>query len=256
MRNPLTVQEIKDYLSHYDQEDDFITSLSSDPRKTVQKLLNQWHLRQEKQRQLCSDYQKKSVYEQFHQDQGASVIVGVDEVGRGPLAGPVVAAAVCLDQNHPILGLDDSKKISAKKREALFLKICKWSKGIGIGIIDAYQIDRLNIYKATQEAMLVAVDNLSFDMNIDVLLVDAMTLPTDIDQQSIIKGDQKSVSIAAASIVAKVVRDNLMKQYHECYPVYGFDRHMGYGTKEHLAQLYRYGICPIHRTSFAPIKNM
>jgi ribonuclease HII len=180
-------------------------------------------------------------------------VAGLDEVGRGPLAGPVVAAAVVLPKNCGIIGLNDSKQLSAKKREELFIEIQNKAVAIGIGIADHEEIDRVNIYQASKNAMKRALADLAITP--EHLLVDAMTLDTDIPQTSLIKGDARSISIAAASIMAKVFRDNLMKDYHDIFPHYGFDQNAGYGTKQHLAGLATHGICPIHRKTFAPVKQ-
>ena len=176
-------------------------------------------------------------------------IAGVDEVGRGPLAGPVVAACVILDKNKQILYLNDSKKLSEKKREGLYTEICDSAVAYGIGIVSPARIDEINILNATYEAMRAAISNLK--LKPDILLNDAVHIPeVDIKQVSIIKGDAKSVSIAAASIVAKVSRDRLMVDYDSLYPEYKFAKNKGYGTKEHISAIKEHGLCPIHRRSF------
>lgn len=206
----------------------------------------------------------KSLYnfEKLAYRKGYKIIAGIDEAGRGPLAGPVAAAAVIL----PVLstdsefyfweGLNDSKKLSPQKRENLYSRIleCPGTQ-VGIGIISERFIDRINILKATQLAMRKAVKNL--DLAANILLVDGMTIPgIKVDQQKIINGDSKSLSIAAASVVAKVARDRIMCEYHEKYPAYGFSKHKGYGTKEHMISLKTHGPCKIHRRSFQPIALM
>ncbi len=189
--------------------------------------------------------------------QGFRLIAGIDEVGRGPLAGPVVAAAVILPPycNMPWVDqLRDSKTLSAPKREYLASCIREQAICFGIGMASHDRIDSINILQATKLAMRQAVNALTTSP--DALLVDALEIPgIAIHQRSIIKGDGISRSIAAASIVAKVYRDNLMKEYAEKFPGYGFERNMGYGTKEHMMQLARIGCCPIHRTSFAPVRR-
>ncbi|MFH1825834.1 MAG: ribonuclease HII [bacterium] len=182
---------------------------------------------------------------------GYKLIAGVDEAGRGPLAGPVVAAVVVLPPGLKISGLDDSKKLSALKRELLFKIIKTKACAIGVGKVGHKQIDKLNIYQATRLAMKKAVENLS--PRPDYLLVDGkrMIIDLDISQQSIIGGDGKSCSIAAASIIAKVTRDRLMERYHTKYSQYGFAAHKGYGTRQHRLNLKRHGPCAIHRRSFA-----
>lgn len=184
--------------------------------------------------------------------QGYQIIAGIDEAGRGPLAGPVVAAAVVLPVGGKIKGLNDSKKLSPGQREKFFHLLFEHAPGIGVGIVEAPEIDRSNIWRATQKAMEEAIKNLPFYP--DFLLIDGrFPLGVSIAQKVIIKGDQRCQSIAAASIIAKVTRDRIMLDYHETYPQYNFARHKGYATKEHLAAIRRYGCCPIHRHSFKPI---
>lgn len=179
-------------------------------------------------------------------------ICGIDEVGRGPLAGPVVAGAVILPKDDPILYLNDSKKLSEKKREELYDVIMEKAVAAGIGIVGPQRIDEINILQATYEAMRMAIANLS--VRPDILLNDAVTIPeVDIPQVPIIKGDAKSVSIAAASIIAKVTRDRLMVEYDSVLPGYGFASNKGYGTKAHIEGLKELGPSPIHRATF--IKN-
>ena len=191
------------------------------------------------------------IYEEKYADY--ELICGVDEVGRGPLAGPVFTAAVILPKDCEILYLNDSKKLSEKKREELFLEISEKALAIGIGSCTPEEIDTLNIKQATRKAMLQAVQNL--ELQPDLVLVDAETITgLDIRQVPIIKGDAKSVSIAAASIVAKVIRDHLMMEYDKLYPQYGFASNKGYGSAAHMQALKEYGPCPIHRRSF--IKNI
>lgn len=180
-------------------------------------------------------------------------ICGIDEVGRGPLAGPVVAGAVILPKDCSLLYLNDSKKLSEKKREELYEKIMETAVAVGIGYNTPARIDEINILQATYEAMREALANLS--VKPDLLLNDAVTIPkVDIKQVPIVKGDAKSISIAAASIVAKVTRDRLMVKYDEVYPGYGFASHKGYGTAMHMEAIRKYGPTPIHRKSF--IKNL
>ncbi len=183
---------------------------------------------------------------------GALFIAGVDEVGRGPLAGPVVAGAVILPADHEILRLNDSKKLSEKRREEMNRVIRDEAVSVGIGIVGQERIDEINILQATYEAMRQALAQL--DPSADFVLADAVTIPDiTVKQQAIIKGDTKSASIAAASIVAKVYRDHLMQEWDEQYPMYGFASHKGYGTRAHIDAIRQYGPCPLHRRSF--IKN-
>ncbi|OJG28286.1 ribonuclease HII [Enterococcus caccae] len=199
-------------------------------------------------------FEEMQQFENSARAQGHRLIVGIDEVGRGPLAGPVVAAAVILPENFQLLGVNDSKKLSAKKRDELYDEIQNQAISIGIGMVDHNKIDEINIYQASKLAMGIALEDLCFIP--DYLLIDAMKLDVKIPQESIIKGDARSVSIAAASIVAKVIRDRLMEDYGKMYPGYGFEKNAGYGTKEHLLGLQKQGICTIHRKTFAPIKDM
>ena len=179
-------------------------------------------------------------------------ICGIDEAGRGPLAGPVVAAAAVLPKDCQILYLNDSKKLSEKKRDLLFDEIKEKAVTYGVGIVSPQVIDEINILQATYEAMHQAISQLK--VTPEILLNDAVTIPgVDIMQVPIIKGDAKSVSIAAASILAKVTRDRMMAEYDQIYPEYGFAKHKGYGTAAHIATLKEYGPCPIHRRTF--IKN-
>lgn len=195
-------------------------------------------------------------YENAHAD--VRFIAGIDEAGRGPLAGPVVAACCILPKDAVILYLNDSKKVTALRREALLPEIKEKAIAYGIGIVDEKRIDEINILQADYEAMRIAVQKTSAMLQAKgfadapgLLLNDAVTIPgVEIPQESIIKGDAKSVSIAAASILAKVTRDQLMEAYDAQYPEYGFARNKGYGTKEHIEALKRLGPCPIHRCSF------
>ncbi|MCM1309117.1 MAG: ribonuclease HII [Butyrivibrio sp.] len=180
---------------------------------------------------------------------GYTRICGVDEAGRGPLCGPVVAGAVILPKNCDILYINDSKKLSEKMRDVLYDEIAKGAVAWGVGIVPPERIDEINILQATYEAMRIAVENLK--VSPDILLNDAVTIPgVEIPQIPIVKGDAKSQSIAAASIMAKVTRDRIMAKYDEMYPEYGFARHKGYGTKAHIEALREYGPCPIHRRTF------
>ncbi len=178
-----------------------------------------------------------------------TAICGVDEAGRGPLAGPVAAGAVILPKECEILYLNDSKKLSEKRREELSVEIKEKATAWSVGIVGPEEIDRINILQATYMAMRKAVDGLP--VRPDLLLNDAVIIPmVDIRQVKIIKGDAKSVSIAAASILAKVTRDHMMREYDKLYPEYGFAKHKGYGTAAHIAAIEKYGPCPIHRTTF------
>lgn len=198
---------------------------------------------------MSLDYQN-----QFYNDK-IEYIVGVDEAGRGPLAGPVVAAAVIFSRAYINNEINDSKQLSEKKREKLFNVIKENALAIGVGIVDADEIDKINIYEATKKAMKMAISNLNH--NFDLILTDAMKLSGyDVDVIDIIKGDAKALPIAAASIIAKVTRDHMMDDLDKQYPLYGFAKHKGYGTKMHLDTLKKYGpIKHIHRFSYKPVEN-
>ena len=196
--------------------------------------------------------------------QGVTSIAGIDEAGRGPLAGPVVVACVIMPRDSMIEGVNDSKKVSEKKREKLYDQIIEESIAYGVGIISQTEIDRINILNATKEGLTTAIKEMeknlqerkrAFDKP-EIILVDALTkIDTDhIPYRSIIKGDAKSYSIAAASIIAKVTRDRIMRQWDEVYPMYGFAQHKVYGTAVHIAAIKEYGLCPLHRRSF--VKNI
>ncbi len=188
-------------------------------------------------------------YEAEAEALGAARIAGIDEAGRGPLAGPVVAAAVILFRDDQIHGLNDSKLLTEFSRDKLFAAIQARAAAVAVGMVSPQLIDRINILEATKLAMAQAVRHL--DPPADYLLIDGpMSLDLEIPQNGVIKGDRKSLSIAAASIVAKVTRDRIMKELHERYPVYGFDRHKGYGTEAHRRALLEYGPCPAHRLCF------
>ena len=193
-------------------------------------------------------------FESMVRNQGFRIIAGIDEAGRGPLAGPVVAAAVILPEDAEIHGLDDSKKLTATKRDALFDQITRSAAVVGVGIVDHEAIDRINILQATLSAMSQAVQSLS--PLPDYLLIDGIsTIPVNIPQKTIKKGDSLSASIAAASIIAKVTRDRLMEGYDILYPGYGFAGHKGYGSVAHYAAIEKLGPCEIHRKSFRGVKE-
>ena len=193
-------------------------------------------------------------YEKELYKKGLNFIAGIDDVGRGPLCGPVVACACILPINYQLDGLNDSKKISEKKREELYEILIKDALSYGIGIISPKRIDEINILEATKEAMKEAVNNL--DIKPEHLLIDAVKLDIDINSTSIIKGDAKSASIAAASIIAKVTRDRMMIELSEMYPEYGFEKHKGYGTKAHIEAVKKFGVKDFYRFTFAPISDL
>lgn len=198
----------------------------------------------------------QTFFEESAYREGRRLIAGVDEAGRGPLAGPVVAAACILPRGLQIEGIDDSKKLTPEKRAELYELLTNHPDVIfGIGIIESLQIDEMNILRASLHAMALAVQDLSQEP--DYLLVDGNHLPpTHIVSKAVIKGDSRSISIGAASIIAKHKRDLLMIEYHKEFPQYGFQKHKGYGTKMHLEALKIHGPCPIHRVSFEPVKSL
>lgn len=225
----------------------FITEYQKDERAGVQKLVQQAQKRLDNLAKERARIETLKKYEREYEACG--YICGIDEVGRGPLAGPVVAGAVILPKDCNILYINDSKKLSEKKREELYDIIMEQAVATGIGMVGPGRIDEINILQATYEAMREAIHNLS--VTPDILLNDAVTIPeVQIRQIPIIKGDAKSISIGAASIIAKVTRDRLMVEYDKVMPEYGFASNKGYGSKEHIEALKKYGPSPIHRRSF------
>ena len=250
-----TIKEIQQRLELVtDLTDPFLAEAANDPRSGVQKAIEK--RKRAIQAELDEDLRLEQMlrYEKKIYQAGYQAIAGIDEVGRGPLAGPVVAAAVILPPGCKIKGLNDSKKIPKKKHQEIYQAVLDKALAVGIGLIDNEVIDQVNIYEATKLAMKEALSKLS--LKPDYLLIDAMKLDIDIPQESIIKGDANSLSIAAASIVAKVTRDKLMADYDKEYPGYDFAQNAGYGTKSHLQGLERKGVTPIHRKTFEPVKSM
>jgi len=252
-----TAKSIKDIATRLNEITEpnhpFFRDCADDTRKGVADLVKRWTTNYQKQIRIRERFEEMSMYEQQLQKEGFMEISGIDEVGRGPLAGPVVAAAVILPQNFYLPGLDDSKKVSEAKREAFYSIIVEQAVAVGTGLIHSEEIDQINIYQASKKAMLAAITDLN--QAPDYLLIDAMELPVPLPQMSLIKGDSRSISIAAASIVAKVTRDRMMKEYAAVYPNYGFEKNMGYGTAIHLSGLNQHGLTPWHRRSFAPVKE-
>lgn len=251
----LSITEIRKLVEKMDEvSKDFLQLLIEDKRKGVNELARQLKAKEEQHSRLAAQWEEMSQFERKLRDQGKQVIAGIDEVGRGPLAGPVVACAVALPTDFYLPGLNDSKKVPVAMREAFYEVIKRDALAIGIGIVSSARIDEINILEATREAMRLAIAELGPQP--DACLIDAVHL-TDLPfmQIPIIGGDGKSVSIAAASIVAKVTRDRLMAEYAKEYPAYGFEKNAGYGTAEHLQAIQRYGPCPIHRASFAGVKE-
>lgn len=225
----------------------FILEYERDERAGVMKLVDQAKRRLQALEDEKARTQRLKIYERQYADRG--YVCGIDEVGRGPLAGPVVAGAVILPEDCDILYINDSKKLSEKKREELYDVIMERAVATGIGMVSPARIDEINILQATYEAMRMAIQNLS--VTPDILLNDAVTIPqVAIPQVPIIKGDAKSISIGAASIIAKVTRDRLMKEYDKEMPEYGFARNKGYGSAEHIEAIRVHGASPIHRRTF------
>ena len=250
-----TIKEIKEQLANIQRLDDpLLAELEQDSRSGVIQAIAK--RKRELQKQVDEDLrlEKMLAYEKELYTQGIQLIAGVDEVGRGPLAGPVVAAAVILPEDCKISGLNDSKKIPKSKHKEIYEAVLQNAVAIGIGIKDNQVIDQVNIYEATKLAMMEAIGQL--EPQPQHLLIDAMKLDLPIPQTSIIKGDANSLSIAAASIVAKVTRDQMMEEFDREYPGYDFAQNAGYGTAKHLAGLDKLGVTPIHRRSFEPVKSI
>ena len=243
------IAQIKEEFGQADerQRKDLYERYAQDTRAGVQALIQKYRRQEEALKKERERLALMRTYEEQHRD--CRYICGIDEAGRGPLAGPVVAGAVILPADCEILWLNDSKKLSAAKRELLYDEIMEKAEAVGVGMASPARIDEINILQATYEAMRQAVEKLG--VTHDLLLNDAVTIPgLDIPQVPIIKGDAKSVSIAAASIIAKVTRDRLMVQYEEVLPGYGFAQHKGYGSREHIEALKKLGATPIHRKTF------
>lgn len=200
-----------------------------------------------------SNMEDNRKYEKELYSEGINIIGGVDEVGRGPLIGSVVAACVVLPRDYVIEGLTDSKKLSEKKRDMYYDLIMNNALAVGIGRVDEKEIDEINIYEATKKAMIMAIDEVRSKINLEHVLIDAMPLDLDIPSTSIIKGDLKSITISAASVIAKVTRDREMYLLDKKYPMYDLANNKGYGTKKHIEAIEKYGIIKEHRLSYAPV---
>jgi ribonuclease HII len=257
MSNPLPLMEIEaKALAHQDSLKalEWVRqSLAEDTRSGAKKLILKFEKKLAQEEKEGKKLEALWHYEREAALKGFKAVAGVDEAGRGPLAGPVVAAAVILPPNGALKGVDDSKKLTAVKRDELFLLIQRTAVSFGVGQASVQEIDEINIYRASQLAMQRAIEALG--VKPDFLLTDAMPLPSlsAIPQKPLIHGDSLSSSIAAASILAKVSRDRMMEEMHEKYPQYGFDGHKGYGTENHVAALKEYGACPEHRLTFGPV---
>ena len=253
MSQRMSISEIKKILSSTD-DSAMIESFSKDERKGVQQLIESWKKRQEKKKALLAKTSKLYNPIKAAQQNGFQFVAGIDEAGRGPLAGPVVAACVILPLD-PLLHVDDSKKLSEKKRESLYDEVIQHAISFGLGFVPPTEIDELNIYRAARKAMLLAFEACR-PQKPDYCFIDAMTIPDlDVPQKSLIKGDAICAAISAASILAKVTRDRIMIEAAEAYPHYGFDSNKGYGARHHLDALEKHGPCPIHRLTFAPVKD-
>ena len=250
-----TIKEIKEQLANIQRLDDpLLAELEQDSRSGVIQAIAK--RKRDIQKRIDEDERLEGMltYEKECYARGMELIAGVDEVGRGPLAGPVVAAAVILPKACKIPGLNDSKKIPKSKHKEIYEAVLQNAIAIGIGVKDNQVIDQVNIYEATKLAMREAIGQL--EPQPQHLLIDAIKLDLPIPQTSIIKGDANSLSIAAASIVAKVTRDQMMEEFDKEYPGYDFAKNAGYGTAKHLAGLVQLGVTPIHRRSFEPVKSM
>lgn len=248
----MKISDIKDQLNQTDIKgiDSFIEAHLTDERSGVVKLIESARKRKMAYEAELDRSETMKIYENSYSEY--HLIAGIDEVGRGPLAGPVVTAAVILPEDCDILYINDSKKVSEKMREKLYDEIMEKAVAVSIGIEDVATIDRINILQATYRAMQKSVQGL--EVKPDLLLVDAVTIPNvTVEQVAIVKGDEKSISIAAASIIAKVTRDRMMVDYDQIFPEYAFASNKGYGAKVHTDAIKRIGPCPIHRRSF--IKN-
>ena len=250
-----TIKIIREKLGETKKWEPWIDELETDERKAVQKLLASWKRKQSLQEKLFENLELKQQFDHSFKESPDWTVAGIDEAGRGPLAGPVVTAAVILPDHCPtLLGLDDSKKIPKAKREFFAEEIKKVAVSYAVHIQPPEEIDRLNIYQATKQSMAEAA--MSLEPAPSIILADAMQLDVGIPCASIIKGDAKSLSIAAASILAKTGRDAIMEAYAAEYPGYGFEQHAGYGTKSHVQAIAELGITPIHRRTFEPVKGI
>lgn len=254
MISEMSASAIKKYISELTIDDQslLVEELKADKRKTVNQMAVKIEKAIEKKEEELQRLKAMQSFEKDARKSGYKFIAGIDEAGRGPLMGPVVASAVILPENCVIEGLDDSKKLSEEKREYLFDIIQDKAIAIGVGMSSHEEIDEINILQATKAAMKRAIEDMG--QAADYLLIDAVEL-TDIStkQMSLIKGDSRSLSIAAASVIAKVTRDRLVSEYAKKYPGYGFEKHKGYGTSAHYDAIKRLGISPVHRQSF--LKN-
>ena len=250
-----TTTEIKEKLNEAKEWQPWMEQLQSDSRKSVQTLWASWQRKQRLREELQHNHSLKLQFDADYRTSEIDLVAGIDEAGRGPLAGPVVTAAVILPADcSSLVGLDDSKQLNKVKRDQFAELIKQIAVSYAVHVQSPEEIDRLNIYQATRISMTQAAMALSPKPSI--VLADAMMLELPMRCESIIKGDAKSLSIAAASILAKTGRDAIMAEYDAQYPYYGFGKHAGYGTKEHVAALQKYGPCEIHRKTFEPVKTL
>lgn len=250
-----SIAVIKQIFENEEITEEILNELRKDERKGVKQLIIRYEKLKEKQAKLQVKFTEMMRYESAARARGCRYIAGIDEAGRGPLAGPLVAAAVILPGDFELLGLDDSKQLSEEQRNEFYRIIKEQAISYNVSIIPNQKIDEINILNATKLGMAEAVRGL--DRKPDHILIDAVFLENlPCTSEVIIKGDAKSISIAAASILAKVTRDRLMKEIHKKYPDYDFHSNMGYGTKKHMESLLAYGATPYHRVSFAPVRNV
>lgn len=250
----ITVTQVAEILKKETLSPEIVEKLEKDPRVSVAKLLAKWRAMQIRNQLELDRLKRLYDYETNFYKQGYSMVAGIDEAGRGPLAGPVTIGCVILPLGCHLPNLNDSKKLTAKQREELYYLIKEKALAVYSAVVDVEMIDKLNIYQATCLGMYSVIGGISPQP--DAALVDAVPLPElTIPHQSLIGGDALSASIAAASIIAKVERDRIMDELDRVYPVYGFGQHKGYGTPEHLSALHTHGPCPQHRTTFEPVKS-
>ncbi|KAA0966531.1 ribonuclease HII [Sporosarcina sp. ANT_H38] len=250
-----TIKEITALLTEVKEPESWMEELAQDSRAGVQNALRRWKRQYDKQKAVEQNHMVKEAFDMSFAPFEGALIAGVDEAGRGPLAGPVVTAAVILPRETPeLIGLDDSKAISKVERERLAEQIKSVAIAYSAHIQSARIIDEMNIYAATRDSMEQAVKGLA--VNPDFVIADAMKLDTNCPTESVIKGDAKSLAVAAASIIAKTTRDAIMDNLHNGFPMYNFKKNAGYGTAEHVLALQTHGPCEHHRTSFEPVKSM
>ncbi|KAA1036951.1 ribonuclease HII [Macrococcus equipercicus] len=247
----MTLNELKKVVAELTDRAALNKIYKEDERTGARRLVTSRLRQLDLEREQRMNYDRASTFEAQY---AGDIICGIDEVGRGPLAGPVVACAVILEEGHYYPGLTDSKQLSAKKRQSLEAQLLAAVSDYALGTATVEEIDAINIYEASKLAMRRAVESLTVKPS--VLLIDAMTLGTGLVEEALIKGDSRSVSIGAASIIAKEYRDRLMMAYDVQYPGYDFKNNAGYGTKKHLEGIERLGITPIHRRTFEPIKSI